>query len=84
MQSYGAPFRICVSNSKRRQCLNSLFTDDVLAGMLGATDIEKLDMISPFIRALLYRICGESESCKVAKVFTEYVDVNNKVCGHNG
>lgn len=52
--------------------------------MRSVTDNKKLDIISTFIRALLDRICDESESCPVTKVFKEYVDVINKVCGHNG
>ena len=30
------------------------------------------------------RVCGECDTCPVTKTFTAYVDVMNKVCGHNG
>lgn len=84
MQEDGPPLRLSVKKSEGRPSLNGVFTVDGLAGMIEAADIKKLDMISPFIGALLYLICGESESFPVTKVFTEYMGVMNKVCSDNG
>lgn len=64
--------------------MNGVFNDKGLAGMLEDADIKKRDMISPFIGVLLDGLCGESESCRVTKVLTEYVGVLNKVCVNKG
>lgn len=46
--------------------------------MLEATDIKKRDIISLLNGALLDRICSESESCPVIKLFTEYLGLVHK------
>lgn len=74
----------CSRKSEGRLGLNGVFAVDGLEDMLGAAGIERLDVISSFIGALLNRIYGEPESCLVTKLFTEYVDVMNNVCGNNG
>ena len=83
-KSDGTPIGLYIKNVDGRPGLNGMYTDEGLTGMLEAADIKKLDMISPFIGGIFDRVCGESETCPITTVFTEYVDVMNKVCGHNG
>lgn len=80
----GVSLPLYVWNSEGRPGLNGVFTDDDHDGMLEAGDIKKMDMVSPFIGALIDRIYGENETCPVTKVFREYADVMDKVCGRNG
>lgn len=63
--------------------MSGVFTDESLERMLNATDI-KMDMILPFVGALIDRTCAEAHSCTLKTVFKECVNVMNKVCGNNG
>lgn len=67
----------------RKTLLNGVFREDGIDGMRGVAN-QKLGMILPFISAITDLICSTSESCPVTTVFTEYVDVMNKICGRNG
>lgn len=60
-----------------------MFTGGGLSGTLGAADIKKLDTMSPFVGALLDRVCAGSHTCPIGTVFTECVDIMNSVCGRN-
>lgn len=58
--------------------------DDSFESVLWTKDIKELEMILPPIGTRKDLICAESESCLVTNMFTEYVDVINKLCAHNG
>lgn len=73
-----------MNNREAQLGLDGVCTNYRLAGMIEAVDIKKLDMVSQFIEALFDVICGESEICPIANVFTGYMDVMNKWCGHIG
>lgn len=64
--------------------MNRVFINDSLDCMLEAAYIKKVDIISPFIGALIDRTCTESDTCPITAVFTEFVDVMNQVYDHNG
>lgn len=54
-----------------------MFNDDGLAGMLEAADIKNLEMISPFIGALLDSICSQCDTFPITEVCMKNVDVMN-------
>lgn len=60
-----------------------MFTDDGLAGMIEAANIQKLAMLSYFIGELKDRVYRESEECPITTVFIAYMDVMNQVCDRN-
>lgn len=56
-------------------------TDDGLASILEAVDIQKMHILSDFIREFADHTCWESKKCQITTVFTEYIYVLNQVCG---
>lgn len=62
--------------------LKCFFWEEGKVVMLEAKDMKNPDNISPFIRDIVHRACGESEDDPVTSVFTIYIDVMNKVCGY--
>lgn len=62
--------------------MKGLFTDDGLAGMLEAADMQKIYIQSPFLVALLDRVCRESDECPFTTVLTDYVNLMKQVCDH--
>ena len=63
--------------------LSDLFMDDGLIGMLEAADIKTVDMLSPFLGALIDTYCGEFDKAPVTTVFTQYVDLVDVVYRRN-
>lgn len=71
-----------IRNAEGRKGMNGYFNEEGLAGMLEAKDLKNLDNVSPFLGALIDRICG-LDYAPVTTVFTLYVDIMHMVCGHN-
>lgn len=60
VQGDGAPLGFCVKNSEWRPVFNGVFTGNGLVGMPEAAYTKKLEIVLPFIGAVLDRICCES------------------------
>ena len=58
-----------------RAGLNGVFEEDGIVGMLEARDFRNIDQVSPFIGAILDRLCGETMSAPCTTVFTLFVDM---------
>lgn len=51
--------------------------DTGVIGMLGASDYDNMDMISPFIGALIDTCCGTTEEAPDTESFTQYLDLTD-------
>ena len=78
----GPRISIKSNNEKCPSGLNGIFKKDGICGMVEAVTFKKLDMISPFLGAIVDRVCGCEESAPITTVFTQYVDIMMEVCGY--
>lgn len=79
----GTKIGMYIRNSLGCAGLNGGFTDGCFLALIEMVDIKKLQIISPFIGALVYLGCAESHNCPVTTVFTDYVDIINSVYRRN-
>jgi len=70
------------NNEKCLSGLTGIFKKDGIDGMVEAVTSKKLDMISPFLGAIVDRVCGCEESAPFTKLITQYVDIMMVVCGY--
>ena len=59
--------------------LSGFFTDSGILGMLEASDLDRIDEVSPFLGAIIDRCCGETKNAPVTTVFTLYVNLLNEI-----
>lgn len=59
--------------------MDGLFNKEGLTGMLEAVDTKGIDMISPFLGALMDRVSDESNTRPITTMFTDYVDIKSAV-----
>ena len=78
----GPRITIKSNNEKCPSGLTGIFKKDGICGMVEAVTFKKLDMISPFLGAIVDRVCGCEESAPITTVFTQYVDIMMEVCGY--
>lgn len=47
--------------------------------MLYRADYNSLDIVSPFLEAIVARFCSFSKEAPISRVFTKYVDLVNSI-----
>lgn len=80
--SDGTQLDLYIRNTEKSPALNGLFTNKGVTGILEAAYIKQLDMLSPFIGALIDLLLGKSEGRPITTILTDYKDVLNHGC-HN-
>ena len=73
--SPGFQMRVNLNKEKGIGRLNGLFLENGLAGLLQASDFDRIDKVSPFLGAMADSFCGNSRKAEITKVYTRYVDL---------
>lgn len=81
--SVGYDLHVDFSKHSCSGTISGLFTDSGIAGMLEASDLKSVDMVSPFLGAIIDRCCGEVEGAPITKVFTQFKDLMDEVYQRN-
>ena len=59
--------------------LNGFFTENGIIGMLEGKDYEAMDIVSPFLGAILDMCCGEQDNAPITRTYTKYSEILNFV-----
>lgn len=73
--SRGYGLHVDFSSGESGLRLSGFFTEHGIVGMLEAKDYDVMDMVSPFIGAIIDRCCGLVDVATVTSSFTQYVDL---------
>lgn len=81
MTSHGFSPGLHMMKFDQKSRLDGLFTLEGLTVMLEAADMTIIDIVSPFLGVLIFRVSAKTESCTITIMFTDYVYIMYDVCG---
>lgn len=70
-----------ITNSDVKAGMDGMFSKDGLNSILDAAVLKRIDMISPFVGALMDPVSAEANMCPILTIFTNYVEIMSVSCG---
>lgn len=64
-----------MKNSDGKAGMGGMFTTFGPTGMIEAAGMKRIGIISPIIRSLIDHVSGESNTCPITTMFTDYVEI---------
>lgn len=71
----GVKVRLLFSERLRGSFMSKIFTENGLIGMILASQLDSINQVSSFIRAIVDLMCGNESSPKITELFTSYADI---------
>ena len=73
--SYVKDLQFNYTSSEKGKRVNGIFTNEGIRRMLGGKNYRAIDMVFPFVAAFIDMCCGETDSCPLTKVCSQYTEL---------